>query len=825
VTVSRFAVLLLVVTMPLAAFAQTPADRPDLQGSVPAPSAETALQIQLPKLDAPPLGPRKNAASDAPKTAISNGTPVAAGDITAGTFGSLQGGGLFTFPSGIGLNGSTPVASTGAVIYGTLAKGVDAQISGTSAYNLALTGYSTGAGTGVNYGAFLGAANGVNNVGLAMAANTPPAAPGNFAILSQSQAQSSLAGNLGIGTSAPAARIDLASTTQLSERIRLSGQEYWQPAVTDTHGVSFVLGTNRTGNRQLWIGDSAAIAPGSTTPMLRFVFGSLFAATAIDSILPDASIKNLALVPWGGKLGVGTLTPLNRLNVVSTANGIADGIRISGSDYATSGAYLILNKNSGTGTAATLQSGDNSVYAPLAINPNGGNVGVGTSAPTAQFQVTGSGYTTMAVGKRTDSPTISGLIALESSSGTWNMQNGSGDLILYSGGTLATTTGTERLRLPATGGIKFPDGTTQTTAFSSAASIAPTAMSPGTFGGSGTYNFPGNVTTGGSIRGQSHLSFMPWTNVALSVGTTGYVRLMTPIAANESNMFSLHIYGYAYQNAQSLDIRCGGYAYTAAGLINATCTATGTDLPVQITTEPVNSVNMVVVRIGNLSTSWYYPHFSLEYDGWQVKDPAAFTWSVVSTLPAGAPALANMNYVASSNVSGGSLTVGQTAGDTTVRMTVNGGVQVNGKLTATQVLGAVYQDVAEWVPATGKLAAGTVVVLNRDKNNEVQASMNAYDSAVAGVVSAMPGLILGVEAPEKAQIATTGRVKVKVDATAHPIKVGDLLVTSDKPGMAMFSQPVDVSGIKFHRPGTLIGKALEPLPNGEGEILVLLSLQ
>jgi hypothetical protein len=826
VTVSRFAVLLLVVAMPLAAFAQTPADRPDLQGSAPAPStASEAPQIQLPKLDTPPLGPRKTAASEAPKTAISNGTPIAAGDITAGTFGSLQGGGLFTFPSGIAVNGSAPVAGTGAVMYGTLSRGVDAQITGTTSYNLALTGTATGAGT-VNYGAYVGAANATgNNIGLVLAANTPPAGAGNFAILSQSQAQSSLAGNLGIGTSAPAARLDLASTTQVSERIRLSGQEYFQAGLTDTQGVSMILGVNRTGNRQLWFGDSAAVAPNTTNPVLRFVFGSLFPSTVIDAISTDGTtLKNISLVPWGGSIGIGTLAPLSRLQVVSTANGIADGIRISGFDFATSGSYLMLNKNSGTGTAATLQGGDNNSWTPLALNPSGGNVGVGTSAPTAQFQVTGSGYTTMAVGKRTDSPTISGLIALESSSGTWNMQNSSGDLILYSGATLATTTGTERLRLPSTGGIKFPDGTTQTTAFSSGA-VSPTAMSPGTFGGSGTYTFPGNVTTVGAIKGNSHLSFMPWTLLAPAVGTTGYIRLMTPIAANESNMFSLHIYGYGYQNLQSMDIRCGGYAYTAAGLINATCTATGTDLPVQITTEPVNSVNMVVVRIGTLSNTWYYPHFSVEYDGWQVKDPAGFIWSVVNAVPAGAPALANMNYVASSNVNGGALTVGTTAGDTTVRMTVNGGVQVNGKLTANQVLGAVYQDVAEWVPAKGQLPAGTVVVLNRDKNNEVQASLNAYDTAVAGVVSAMPGLLLGVEAPEKAQIATTGRVKVKVDATAHPIKVGDLLVTSDKPGMAMFSQPVDVSGIKFHRPGTLIGKALEPLEGGEGEILVLLSLQ
>jgi hypothetical protein len=74
-------------------------------------------------------------------------------------------------------------------------------------------------------------------------------------------------------------------------------------------------------------------------------------------------------------------------------------------------------------------------------------------------------------------------------------------------------------------------------------------------------------------------------------------------------------------------------------------------------------------------------------------------------------------------------------------------------------------------------------------------------------------------------VATTGRVRVKVDATRGPIRVGDLLVTSDKEGVAMKSEPVDLGGIKMHRPGTIIGKALEPLDNGVGEILVLLSLQ
>jgi hypothetical protein len=155
---------------------------------------------------------------------------------------------------------------------------------------------------------------------------------------------------------------------------------------------------------------------------------------------------------------------------------------------------------------------------------------------------------------------------------------------------------------------------------------------------------------------------------------------------------------------------------------------------------------------------------------------------------------------------------------------VNGHANFNGTVTGTNIK-AHYQDVAEWVPSTTDLVPGTVVILNRGKNNEVMASATAYDTTVAGVVSAAPGITLGVESPGKEQIATTGRVKVHVDARVKPIQVGDLLVTSDTPGTAMRSEPMSINGRPFHQPGTIIGKALEPLAGGVGEILVLLSLQ
>ena len=74
-------------------------------------------------------------------------------------------------------------------------------------------------------------------------------------------------------------------------------------------------------------------------------------------------------------------------------------------------------------------------------------------------------------------------------------------------------------------------------------------------------------------------------------------------------------------------------------------------------------------------------------------------------------------------------------------------------------------------------------------------------------------------------VAQSGRVRVKADARYGAIKIGDLLVTSPTPGYAMRSRPMRVAGQALHRPGTLLGKALEALPSGRGEILVLLTLQ
>jgi len=178
----------------------------------------------------------------------------------------------------------------------------------------------------------------------------------------------------------------------------------------------------------------------------------------------------------------------------------------------------------------------------------------------------------------------------------------------------------------------------------------------------------------------------------------------------------------------------------------------------------------------------------------------------------------------------GKVGIGNTNPSEKLEITGNLKVSGTGNITAVGTIEggnikAKYQDMAEWVESSQELPGGAVVVLDSGKSNHVIASSSAYDSRVAGVISLQPGITLGEHAEGRVLVATTGRVKVKVDASNGPINIGDLLVTSDKPGVAMKSVPVEIGGVRIHRPGTLIGKALEPLAAGTGEILVLLSLQ
>jgi hypothetical protein len=150
---------------------------------------------------------------------------------------------------------------------------------------------------------------------------------------------------------------------------------------------------------------------------------------------------------------------------------------------------------------------------------------------------------------------------------------------------------------------------------------------------------------------------------------------------------------------------------------------------------------------------------------------------------------------------------------------VVGNATVTGNVTVDGNIAAKYQDIAEFVDAAEPLEAGTIVTIDPTASNRVRAARVAYDTAVAGAVSPQPGLVLGEAGEGRVLVAQSGRVRIKVDASFGAIRPGDLLVASPTAGHAMRAQRAKI------RPGTLIGKALEALPNGRGEVLALLTLQ
>jgi hypothetical protein len=118
---------------------------------------------------------------------------------------------------------------------------------------------------------------------------------------------------------------------------------------------------------------------------------------------------------------------------------------------------------------------------------------------------------------------------------------------------------------------------------------------------------------------------------------------------------------------------------------------------------------------------------------------------------------------------------------------------------------------------------GTVMVLTDEGG--LAPSCEPYDTRVAGVVSGAgstrPGLILDRRPgqPGRLPVALMGKVFCQVDASATPVRVGDLLTTGCLPGCAMRATDPQRAF------GAVLGKALAPLARGCALIPVLVTLQ
>ena len=154
-------------------------------------------------------------------------------------------------------------------------------------------------------------------------------------------------------------------------------------------------------------------------------------------------------------------------------------------------------------------------------------------------------------------------------------------------------------------------------------------------------------------------------------------------------------------------------------------------------------------------------------------------------------------------------------------------------------------DVAEWVRVSEPVEAGDVLELDPDNPGQYRKARGPCSPLVAGVVSTAPGVVLGssvtdhsspitdplapatgsplpithysslITGSPKTSLALIGVVPVKACDEGGPIRLGDLLVTASRSGYVRRCEAGEC--------GFIVGKALQPLTEHEGLILVLLT--
>jgi len=235
---------------------------------------------------------------------------------------------------------------------------------------------------------------GSNSIGLSTA--------GNNAILIDSS------GRVGIGTTSPSAPLDVVGNDGIAIQSSAQTNEFLiRPGGSSADGIRFTQ-AGGAGDR-IVIDSSGNVGIGTTNPSTILHIKNNAPYIRLEDIndnqdweIRGTSRFNIFDITNGterfsidssGKVGIGTSTSRASLTVAKGGSSIpAAGANTASavfSNDADAGVYgLIAGANaSGTGYLQAQRTDGNAIVYPLAIQPNGGNVGIGTTSPTAPLTV------------------------------------------------------------------------------------------------------------------------------------------------------------------------------------------------------------------------------------------------------------------------------------------------------------------------------------------------------------------------------------------------------------------------------------------------------